>query len=159
MSSELSAWVMWRYSWIAIRTKGPELWDAGTLPPSPQRALKLIANLNPGYTMKGIHSFLAKPSQQYQECRDCKVRTPHLCLKCGYCYLCHAKIQSPSRQMRLTFAWKAVPSYNLRVIKVDRGLWWEGQPYSQAVKQDKHDFLRPSDRIVLQRIKHCFAGH
>jgi ferredoxin len=42
------------------------------------------------------HDFLvqATNSQQlYRVCKDCNKRTPHVCIKCGFCYSCHWKIE------------------------------------------------------------------
>ena len=42
-----------------------------------------------------MHEYLTLYANQsrYGECIDCTKRTPHICLKCNYCYTCHFKIE------------------------------------------------------------------
>jgi hypothetical protein len=42
-----------------------------------------------------MHEFLAMYDNggSYSECIECNKRTPHICLKCNYCYSCHPKIE------------------------------------------------------------------
>ena len=44
------------------------------------------------------HEFLAQAARIYKACEDCNKRTPHVCIKCGYCYSCHPKIERPLKQ-------------------------------------------------------------
>ena len=37
-------------------------------------------------------------SQSYRQCLECNKRTPHICLKCNYCYSCHPKIESMEKE-------------------------------------------------------------
>jgi hypothetical protein len=37
----------------------------------------------------------------YKECTECNKRTPHICVRCGYCYSCHFKIENLERQQEL----------------------------------------------------------
>ncbi|MFZ0514910.1 MAG: hypothetical protein WAM14_25130 [Candidatus Nitrosopolaris sp.] len=43
-----------------------------------------------------MHEYLTvyDNSQSYGQCIECNKRTPHICLKCNYCYSCHPKIES-----------------------------------------------------------------
>lgn len=46
------------------------------------------------FTMGRRHDFLAQTAQQlYRVCKNCDKRTPHVCIKCGFCYSCHWKIE------------------------------------------------------------------
>jgi hypothetical protein len=40
-----------------------------------------------------MHEYLGPIRQSYQTCKDCGKRTPHVCIKCGYCYSCHPKVE------------------------------------------------------------------
>ena len=46
----------------------------------------------------------------YKECTHCNKRTLHICLRCGYCYSCHFKIESLERQQELMKVRKFYPS-------------------------------------------------
>ena len=46
-----------------------------------------------------MHEYITsyiKPS--YGQCVDCNKRTPHICLKCHYCYSCHFKIENIEKE-------------------------------------------------------------
>ena len=54
-----------------------------------------------------MHEYITsyiKPS--YSKCIDCSKRTPHICVRCQYCYSCHFKIENiekeSGKQKRLT---------------------------------------------------------
>ncbi|MEW5841199.1 hypothetical protein [Nitrososphaera sp.] len=39
------------------------------------------------------HEYLSPLKERYAECRLCGKRTPHACVKCGYCYSCHPAVE------------------------------------------------------------------
>lgn len=41
-----------------------------------------------------MHEFLSPLKQKYGHCRWCDKRSPHICLRCGYCYSCHPKVEA-----------------------------------------------------------------
>ena len=49
-----------------------------------------------------MHEFLAEynNSGSYHECKACNKRTPHICLKCNYCYSCHPMIERMEKEER-----------------------------------------------------------
>jgi hypothetical protein len=44
-----------------------------------------------------MHEYLTPIRERYAECKWCGKRTPHACLKCGYCYSCHPVIEAAER--------------------------------------------------------------
>ena len=45
--------------------------------------------------MSHMHEYLASSINYcYSYCVECKKRTPHICIKCHYCYSCHPKIEN-----------------------------------------------------------------
>jgi hypothetical protein len=42
-----------------------------------------------------MHEYLTlyNKNRSYGECIECNKRTPHICLKCNYCYSCHPKME------------------------------------------------------------------
>jgi len=40
-----------------------------------------------------VHEFLSPLKHRYGQCRWCGKPATHICIKCGYCYLCHPKIE------------------------------------------------------------------
>ena len=50
-----------------------------------------------------MHEYLTLcgDNSQYGECIDCNKRTPHICLKCNYCYSCHFKVERMEKEYPL----------------------------------------------------------
>ena len=41
-----------------------------------------------------MHEYFTEyPPLSYRICTDCAKRTPHICLKCNYCFSCHYKVE------------------------------------------------------------------
>jgi len=42
-----------------------------------------------------MHEYLTSynKNRPYGVCMECNKRTPHICLKCNYCYSCHPKME------------------------------------------------------------------
>jgi hypothetical protein len=41
-----------------------------------------------------MHEYFTEyPPLSYRVCADCEKRTPHICLKCNYCFSCHYKVE------------------------------------------------------------------
>jgi hypothetical protein len=41
-----------------------------------------------------MHEYFTEyPPLSYRVCTDCAKRTPHICLKCNYCFSCHYKVE------------------------------------------------------------------
>jgi hypothetical protein len=36
-----------------------------------------------------MHEYLAPLKERHAECKWCGKRSPHICMRCGYCYSCH----------------------------------------------------------------------
>jgi hypothetical protein len=58
-----------------------------------------------------MHEFLTENnnSSSYRECIACNKRTPHICLKCNYCYSCHPlieRIEKAEREKQLIKSFK-----------------------------------------------------
>lgn len=37
-----------------------------------------------------MHEYLAPLKERHAECKWCGKRSPHICMRCGYCYSCHS---------------------------------------------------------------------
>ncbi len=41
-----------------------------------------------------MHEYFTEyPPNLYRKCADCNKRTPHICLKCNFCFSCHYKVE------------------------------------------------------------------
>jgi hypothetical protein len=46
-----------------------------------------------------MHEYLSPLKHRYSQCRWCSKRSAHICIKCGYCYLCHPKAEEIESKM------------------------------------------------------------
>ena len=47
-----------------------------------------------------MHEYITLYSNpSYGQCNECMKRTPHICLKCNYCYSCHPKIERIEKEI------------------------------------------------------------
>lgn len=45
-------------------------------------------------SISSMHEYFTEyPPLSYRVCADCDKRTPHICLKCNYCFSCHYKVE------------------------------------------------------------------
>ena len=45
-----------------------------------------------------MHQFLSPLKLKYGYCAWCNKRSPHICLRCSYCYSCHPHMESVERK-------------------------------------------------------------
>lgn len=45
-----------------------------------------------------MHEFLSPLKPEYNQCRWYDKSSPHICFRCGYCYTCRPKVESPERK-------------------------------------------------------------
>ena len=64
-----------------------------------------------------MHEYLTSygDNSRYGECIDCDKRTPHICLKCNYCYSCHFKIERIEKEH-----WQKPKENNYPVVRSNR---------------------------------------
>ncbi len=48
-----------------------------------------------------MHEYLSSTNLVYYDCIDCKMRTPHICIRCHYCYSCHPKIERMEKEIEV----------------------------------------------------------
>jgi hypothetical protein len=48
-----------------------------------------------------MHEYLSYTKLVYYDCIECKKRTPHVCIRCHYCYSCHPKIERIEKEIRV----------------------------------------------------------
>lgn len=48
-----------------------------------------------------MHEYLSYNNLAYYDCIDCNKRTPHVCIRCHYCYSCHPKIEKIEKEVEL----------------------------------------------------------
>jgi hypothetical protein len=47
-----------------------------------------------------MHEYISDSYFIYNKCIECKKRTPHVCIRCHYCYSCHPKIEKLEKDRR-----------------------------------------------------------
>jgi hypothetical protein len=67
------------------------------LPPSTVLYILFTFRYNCTCHMHEYITLYTNPS--YGQCNECMKRTPHICLKCNYCYSCHPKIERIEKEM------------------------------------------------------------
>ena len=48
-----------------------------------------------------MHEYLSSTNLVYYDCIECKKRTPHVCIRCHYCYSCHPKIERIEKEIEV----------------------------------------------------------
>ena len=49
-----------------------------------------------------MHEYFTEyPPNLYRMCADCNKRTPHICLKCNFCFSCHYKVESIEKNEKM----------------------------------------------------------
>jgi hypothetical protein len=48
-----------------------------------------------------MHDYLSSNNLVYYDCIECKKRTPHICIRCHYCYSCHPKIERIEKEIEI----------------------------------------------------------
>jgi hypothetical protein len=48
-----------------------------------------------------MHEYLSYAKLVYYDCIECKKRTPHVCIRCHYCYSCHPKIERIEKEIEV----------------------------------------------------------
>ena len=67
-------------------------------PPPLKSVSAFIYHLNNYYNM---HEYLSYTKPIYYDCINCKKRTPHVCIRCHYCYSCHPKIERIEKEVEV----------------------------------------------------------
>ncbi len=57
-----------------------------------------------------MHEYLSSTNLVYYDCIECKKRTPHICIRCHYCYSCHPKIERIEKEIEV----KTKSSYKIQ---------------------------------------------